>query len=57
MAFRRSAKASQIQREQSYDEAAPFLNDIIRGSTADRVRHNVEVPVLMIKAVKVHERV
>jgi nucleotide-binding universal stress UspA family protein len=34
-----------------------FLNDIIRGSTADRVRHRVDVPVLMIKAVKVHERV
>ncbi len=34
-----------------------FLNDLLRGSTADRVRHRVEVPVLMIKAVKVHERV
>jgi len=34
-----------------------FLNDILRGSTADRVRHRVDVPVLMIKAVKVHERV
>jgi nucleotide-binding universal stress UspA family protein len=28
-----------------------FLNDLLRGSTADRVRHNVAVPVLMIKAV------
>jgi len=27
-----------------------FLNDLIRGSTADRVRHNVVVPVLMIRA-------
>ena len=27
-----------------------FLNDLVRGSTADRVRHNVAVPVLMIKA-------
>lgn len=27
-----------------------LLNDIIRGSTADRVRHKVAVPVLMIKA-------
>ena len=27
-----------------------FLNDLLRGSTADRLRHNVEVPVLMIKA-------
>lgn len=29
-----------------------FLNDLIRGSTADRVRHNVEIPVLMVRAVK-----
>ena len=27
-----------------------FLNDLLRGSTADRVRHSVAVPVLMIKA-------
>jgi nucleotide-binding universal stress UspA family protein len=27
-----------------------FLNDLLRGSTADRVRHNVEIPVLMIRA-------
>jgi len=27
-----------------------FINDLLRGSTADRVRHNVSVPVLMIKA-------
>jgi nucleotide-binding universal stress UspA family protein len=27
-----------------------FLNDLLRGSTADRLRHNVAVPVLMIKA-------
>jgi len=29
-----------------------FLNDLIRGSTADRVRHNVAIPVLMVRAVK-----
>ena len=29
-----------------------LLQDIIRGSTADRVRHNVAIPVLMIKASK-----
>lgn len=29
-----------------------FLNDLLRGSTADRVRHNVAIPVLMIKAAK-----
>jgi nucleotide-binding universal stress UspA family protein len=27
-----------------------FLNDLFRGSTADRVRHNVEIPVLMVRA-------
>jgi nucleotide-binding universal stress UspA family protein len=27
-----------------------FINDLLRGSTADRVRHNVAMPVLMIKA-------
>lgn len=27
-----------------------FLNDLLRGSTADRVRHNVQVPVLMVRA-------
>jgi nucleotide-binding universal stress UspA family protein len=27
-----------------------LLNDILRGSTADRLRHNVAVPVLMIRA-------
>lgn len=29
-----------------------FLNDLFRGATADRVRHNVEIPVLMVRAVK-----
>ena len=27
-----------------------FISDIIRGSTADRVRHSVAIPVLMIRA-------
>lgn len=27
-----------------------FLNDLLRGSTADRVRHNVKIPVLMVRA-------
>jgi nucleotide-binding universal stress UspA family protein len=27
-----------------------FFNDLLRGSTADRVRHSVVVPVLMIRA-------
>ena len=29
-----------------------FLNDLLRGSTADRVRHSVAIPVLMVRAVK-----
>ena len=29
-----------------------FLNDLLRGSTADRVRHNVAIPVLMVRAVR-----
>ncbi|HEX2452850.1 MAG TPA: universal stress protein [Vicinamibacterales bacterium] len=29
-----------------------FLNDLIRGSTADRLRHRVTVPVLMVRAMK-----
>ena len=27
-----------------------FLNDILRGATADRVRHLVKVPVLLLRA-------
>ena len=27
-----------------------FLNDLLRGTTADRVRHHVQVPVLMVRA-------
>ena len=27
-----------------------FLGDLLHGSTADRVRHNVQVPVLMVRA-------
>jgi nucleotide-binding universal stress UspA family protein len=47
-----------VAREENVDLIAMsthghrFLNDLLRGSTADRVRHNVAVPVLMIKAVK-----
>jgi nucleotide-binding universal stress UspA family protein len=27
-----------------------FLNDLIRGATADKVRHLVKVPVLLLRA-------
>ena len=33
-----------------------FLNDLIHGSTADRVRHNVTIPVLMVRAIPVSDR-
>jgi nucleotide-binding universal stress UspA family protein len=33
-----------------------FLNDLLRGTTADRVRHNVTVPVLMIRAKQEPDR-
>jgi nucleotide-binding universal stress UspA family protein len=45
-----------VAREENVDLIAMsthghrFINDVLRGSTADRVRHNVSVPVLMIKA-------
>jgi nucleotide-binding universal stress UspA family protein len=29
-----------------------FFNDLVRGSTADRVRHNVKIPVLMVRATE-----
>jgi len=32
-----------------------FLADIIRGSTADRVRHLVKIPVLLLRAQKASE--
>jgi nucleotide-binding universal stress UspA family protein len=33
-----------------------FLNDLLHGTTADRVRHNVTVPVLMIRAKQEPDR-
>ena len=28
-----------------------FFNDLLRGSTADRVRHDVTIPVLLVRAI------
>ena len=28
-----------------------FFNDLVRGSTADRVRHDVTIPVLLVRAI------
>ena len=47
-----------VEREEAVDLIAMathghrFLNDLVRGSTADRVRHDVTVPVLMVRATR-----
>jgi nucleotide-binding universal stress UspA family protein len=46
----RVAVAEQVDLIAMSTHGHRLLNDIIRGSTADRVRHQVAVPVLMIKA-------
>jgi nucleotide-binding universal stress UspA family protein len=46
----RVAKAERVDLIAMSTHGHRFLNDLLRGSTADRLRHNVEVPVLMIKA-------
>jgi nucleotide-binding universal stress UspA family protein len=33
-----------------------FISDLLYGSTADSVRHRVDVPVLMLKAMKISAR-
>ena len=71
LAFRRSAKASQLERERAFDEAAPFLNEIVRvvcprlilltgpslSSFTDRFAKNVVVLRLPLKKEKVHQTV
>ena len=45
-----------VAREEAVDLIAMsthghrFINDLLRGSTADRVRHRVTIPVLMVRA-------
>src|SRR4029453_3626745 len=34
-----------------------FFNDLVRGSTADRVRHDVTIPVLLVRAISTYNRV
>ena len=46
----RVAKAENVDLIAMSTHGHRFLNDLLRGSTADRLRHNVDVPVLMIKA-------
>ena len=52
----RVAAAEQVDLIAMSTHGHRFLNDLIRGSTADRVRHNVTVPVLMIRAHAVGSR-
>jgi nucleotide-binding universal stress UspA family protein len=53
-----ATELSKVAAEESVDLIAMsthghrFLNDLFRGATADRVRHNVQIPVLMVRAVK-----
>ena len=44
------ASAQQVDLNAMSTHGHRLLNDILRGSAADRLRHNVAVPVLMIKA-------
>jgi nucleotide-binding universal stress UspA family protein len=46
----RVAQANKVDLIAMSTHGHRFLNDLLRGSTADRVRHNVAVPVLMIRA-------
>jgi nucleotide-binding universal stress UspA family protein len=46
----RVAKAEGVDLIAMSTHGHRFLNDLLRGSTADRLRHNVDVPVLMIRA-------
>ena len=46
----RTAEAQSVDLIAMSTHGHRFLNDLLRCATADRVRHNVVVPVLMIRA-------
>ena len=48
----RVAQAEKVDLIAMSTHGHKFLADLIRGSTADRLRHNVDVPVLMIRAAR-----
>jgi manganese transport protein len=43
------AKASGVDLIAMSTHGHRFINDFLRGATADKVRHAVEVPVLLLK--------
>ena len=45
------ARAEQVDLIAMSTHGHRFLNDLFRGSTADRVRHEVTIPVLMVRAM------
>ena len=46
----RSAETHQADLVAMATHGHRFLNDVVRGATADRVRHLVKVPVLLLRA-------
>jgi nucleotide-binding universal stress UspA family protein len=46
----RTAEEQQVDLIAMSTHGHRFLNDLIRGTTADRVRHLVKVPVLLLRA-------
>jgi nucleotide-binding universal stress UspA family protein len=46
----RAAEDQQVDLIAMSTHGHRFLNDLIRGATADRVRHMVKVPVLLLRA-------
>src|SRR5262249_52734443 len=46
----RAAEEQQVDLIAMSTHGHRFLNDLIRGATADRVRHLVKIPVLLLRA-------
>jgi nucleotide-binding universal stress UspA family protein len=46
----RAAETQQVDLIAMSTHGHRFLNDLVRGTTADRVRHLVKVPVLLLRA-------
>jgi len=46
----RAAEASQVDLIAMSTHGHRFLSDVVHGATADRVRHLVNIPVLLLKA-------
>ena len=48
----RAAETQQVDLIAMSTHGHRFISDMLHGATADRVRHNVQIPVLMVRAVK-----